>query len=239
MEYTNSSFEISKVAELEFSDSEIVSVKTPIKHIIRGKSTGSYNYRAEIRKIDNELTEFIFGTVSNVDDYYVCILRCKLYIHPKEKVIFITDIYGFANNLWDPIEIYKFNIVENYWRVSQQNIDLFNLSLQRMWVGWDIRKYSEESMYIFELTQRIFNNVLYYPNDLQKIICNDIVEIIHNINHPKTSFSIKNEKWLYDEKKMLGFWTECDNSHSDFGTISIWFGFDKDYPIFNGDMIEI
>jgi len=238
LQNSSSSFVLNQVDKLEFSDSEIVAIKTPNLHIIRGKWTGSHNYRAEIRKIDDELTEFIFGTVSNLDDYYVCILRCKLYIYPNEKVIFITDIFGFANNLWEPIEIYKFNIVENYWRVSRENINLFNLSLQRMWVGWDIRKYSEESMYIFELTRKIFNNVIYYPNDLEKIIFNDIVEIIHNINYPKALFNIKNEKWSYDENKMLELWAECELSHSDFGTIAIWFGFDKDYPIFKDHTIQ-
>ena len=220
--------------ETGFTDSEIIITNTPNLHIIRGKWTGSHNYRAEIRKFDDESrTEFIFGTVSNLDDFYVCVLRCKLYTCEKEKVIFITDMCGFANNLWDPIEIYKLNNVENYWRVSRENLDLFNLALKRMYIGWDIRKYSDDDMYIFELTRKIFHNVVDYPHNLKQIMIADIIDKIHNFNlPPKLNILQNNDKWQYDTYKIKQLWDECDNTHSDYGTIAVWFGFEKDYPIF-------
>lgn len=223
--------------DIEFTDSEIIVTKNPTLHIIRGKWIGNHNYRAELRKIDDEsqqlVTEFIFGTVSNLGDFYVCVLRCKLYTCQKEKVIFITDMCGFANNLWDPIEIYKLNNVENYWRISQDNLDLFNLALKRMYNGWDIRKYNEDDMYIFELTREIFHNVVDYPYDLEKIMNTDIIEKIHNLNLPsKLNILQNNDKWKYDTDKIRELWNECYNTCSDYGTIAVWFGFENDHDIF-------
>ena len=225
---------------MEFTDSEIIITKTPTLHIICGKWTGDHNYRAEIRKIDDRYTEFIFGTVSNLDDFYVCVLRSKLYTCEKEKVIFITDMCGFANNLWEPIEIYKLNSVENYWRLSQENLDLFNLALKRIYTGWDIRKYSDDDMYIFELTRKIFHNVIYYPHDLNQIMITDIIEKIHNLNLPiQLNIIQDNDKWQYDTDKIKQLWDECDNTCSDYGTIAVWFGFEKDYAIFDEEVLKI
>jgi hypothetical protein len=221
----------------EFTDSEIIVTKTPTLHIIHGKRIASHNYRAELRKIDEESTEFIFGTVPNLDDFYVCVLRCKLYTCEKEKVIFITDMCGFANNLWEPIEIYKLNSVENYWRISQRNLDIFNLALKRMYNGWEIRKYNEEEMYIFELTREIFHNVIDYPHDLEKIMNTDIIEKIHGLNLPSKLNILQNsDKWQYDTDKIKELWDECDNTHNDYGTIAVWFGFEKDYDIFDDEV---
>jgi hypothetical protein len=215
---------------LNFTDSEIVATQTSDLHIIRGKWTGNHNYRAELRKIDDSCTEFIFGKVDNMSDYYVCVLRCKLYTCAEEKIAFIVDLCGFANNLWEPIEVYTLHGVQNYWRASQDNLDLFDLSLKRMYPGWEIRNYNEDKMCVFELTRNIFNNVINYPHDLENLMIKDIVEKIHHLNSPE-KINIDDEKLHYDQEKIKALWNDCDNTCSDYGTIAVWFGFDKDYDI--------
>jgi hypothetical protein len=212
---------------MQFSSSEIVVKQEPNLHIIKGRREGSDNYRAELRKIDDEHSEFVFGTVSNSDDYYVCVLRCKLYTCAEEKVAFITDLRGFADNLWEPIEVYRLNTIENYWRRSQYNLDLFDLSLKRMMVGWDIRKYDEDRMLVFELSRNIFNNVLFYPRDLDALIPRDIINKIHDLNRP-AKINIQ----VFDEAEIMDLWRTCEETRSDHGILAVWFGLHKDYEIF-------
>lgn len=216
---------------MEFSTSEIVVEQQSNLYVIRGKYQGSHNYRAELCKIDDECSEFVFGTLSNVDDYYVCVLRCKLYTCTRRKIAFIMDLRGFANNLYDPIEIYRLNAIENYWRLSQENMDLFDLSLRRMLDGWDIRKYDDDGMFVHELSANIFNNVLFYPRDLDKFIPGDIISKIHDLNRPGT-INVQALKWHYIEDEMMDLWSKCDETQCDKGNIAVWFGLDKDYAVF-------
>lgn len=216
---------------MEFTKSEFIMCHKPNLHIIKGNYTIDHNYRAELRKIDDEYTEFIFGTTTNLDDFYVCVLRCKLYTCVKEKILYIIDLYGFADNLYDPNEIYRLNSVENYWRVSQENLDLFNLSLQRMYPDWEIIKYTFDSMHVFNLTKKIFNNVLYYPNYLLKYLNSDIIDKIHDLNAEKI-FNIDDIKWKYDDEETNKLWIKCVNSGSDYGIIATWFDIDKNYKVF-------
>ena len=212
---------------MQFSSSEIVVKQQPDLHVIKGRHEGNHNYRAELRKIDDEHSEFVFGTASNVDDYYVCVVRCKLYTCAEEKVAFITDLRGFADNLWDPIEVYRMHDVENYWQRSQYNLDLFDLSLKRMMDGWDIRKYDEDRMFVFELSRNIFNNVLFNLWDLDAHIPRDIVDKIYDLNRPP-----KINIQVFDEAEIMQLWRNCEETQSDYGTIAVWFGLHKDYAIF-------
>jgi hypothetical protein len=204
-------------------DSEIVVKMEPGLHIIRGRYEGDNNYRAELRKIDDDCSEFVFGTVANVDDYYVCVLRCKLYTCHKEKIAFIMDLRGFANNLWEPLEVYRLNSIENYWKRSELNMELFDSSLKRMLVGWDIHKYDDEGMHVFQITRDIFNNVLFYPHELCELLPVDVVDKINDINKPKR-IDTGDEKWHYNEDVIKKLWERCDETHSDHGTIGVWFG---------------
>lgn len=178
-----------------------------------GKKEGADNVRAEIRKISEDCMEFIFGTIPEVDDFYVNVLRCKLYTCHAEKVAFIVDLYGFANNLWNPIEVYKLNEVENYWRVSKYNLDLFHSTLLEMMSGWEIRKIGPDDIYIFDLTRTILHNV----------VSNHKTHDFDDFTHAIMPFDAKDTKWYYDELKMKELWAKCDNTRSDTGTIAVWF----------------
>lgn len=200
--------------------------------IVRGLCTGDDSYRAERHKVNEDYTNYIFGTIPNLDDFYVCVLRCKLYTCPKEKIIFIIDLCGFANNLWDPIEIYEMNNFEDHWK----NIPLLIESMKKMYNGWDIRWYDEDSMYIFELTRDIFHNIN-YPYDLEHLIISDVIEKIHKYNSPK-KINFKDSLWYYNKVISQNLWEACDETCSDIGTLNIWFGFDKDHKIFDFDNMK-
>ena len=192
---------------------------------------GGYFYRAERHKITDEYTTYICGIARNVcvEDYSVVGLRCKLYTRSNEKVLFIMDVCGF-DYTWGCIRDFM-NCATSLIDISPRHIEILIDSIKKMYTGWDIRVYDEDTMATFQLTRKIFHNIN-YPYDLENHLVTDVVQHIHEYNsHKYPDFS--DSKWHYNKDKAQTLWDECKATHSDYGILNIWFGFDSDYEIFD------
>lgn len=205
---------------MDFEKNEIVVVENKNLHIIKGRWTGSDNYRAEIHKIDDEYSEYMFGTIPNIDDYYVFVSRYKLYINPSLKIVYIMDVCGYSFNLdaTEQVETYNMDTIDNKFR----DFTLCNRALSRLYVGWEIRRYSEEEMYVFQVCKKIFHNVLQHSEILEERLGFDIIQRIKDINF--VEFNILDTRWRYSIREIDNLWNKCIETDSDHKMIALWFG---------------
>jgi hypothetical protein len=214
--------------EIHDEINEFVVVANPNMHIIIGKCIGGDNYRAEIHEIDDEYSEYIFGTIPNIDDYYIFVSRYKLYINPLVKVIYIIDVCGYSFNLdaINFIESYDMNTIDN----EYNDFKLCNKALSRLYVDWEIRRYTSEDMYIFQLCKKIFHDVIQHSEILEEKLGYDIIQKIKDINFE--SFNILDTKWHYSILEMDNLWNKCVETYTDQGMVALWFDLERDAKVF-------
>jgi hypothetical protein len=189
------------------------------------RGTGGSTTRSECIKIDDDYSELVFGFIHNTDDFYVCVLRAKLYTFVEEKVIYIMDLCGFGYNLWDAVKLFNLDDLDD---IEENDIEAFYKSIKYFYPDYEIRKYDPDSFKIFELTKQIFYKIVNYPIELTKFLNNDVIEKINDYNKP-----VLRTFTNYNIEKLERLWEECDKTCSDQGILCIWFGYDKEFDIFN------
>lgn len=222
------------------SENEIFIYRSPTIHIVRTINSTEYIYRAEIKKVSENIYDFTFGAHYNFDneiDKYFNIMKNKLFIFHEEKSIFILDRRGLTYNKNMLLVSYKYEHYSIY-NFSQSQIrkhlKLLNLSLQRIFPEYNIFFRHDYNHDNYKLITDIFKNIINYPVELEYMFDPCIVNKINNYNYQYILYENINIDG-YNDGYINTLLVKCILMKDDslYAMIAIWFEHDKFYPIFD------